>query len=345
MVRATVLLPTHDHGRLLSIAAASALSQTISDLELFIILDGADSATARAADEVAAADSRVRLFVHAKGARHGEAYRHLALQEAQGRIVCYLSDDDIWFPDHIEYLDGLLRNADFAHSQTVVVEPGGNIGVPYHGNLEDPWFREWLTGPHNFIPLSAAAHTLTAYRSLAVGWSPAPVDVWTDLHMWRKFLAAPGLRFASGGRPTVVHFPSPFRTEMTPHDRLDEMRSWWERLQMPGGWQVFRDQAVDRMAAQAAALAKERSILAAELDRVQSRLTTSEQTSVALGREREALLAAVARSEAVAARLDRELAAIKGSLAYRASRRMATIPVIGRIGRWVAAALVGRRGR
>lgn len=338
MIRATVLIPSHDHGRLLSIAAASALAQTITELEVFIVLDGADSATARAADEVAAADTRVRLFVHAKGARHGEAYRHIALQEAQGRIVCYLSDDDIWFPDHVEYLDALLQKADFAHSQTVVARPDGDLGVPHHGNLEDPWFREWLTGPHNFIPLSAAGHTLTAYRSLAVGWSPAPADVWTDLYMWRKFLAAPDIRYSSGGRPTVIHFPSPSRTKMTPEDRFAEMRSWWERLQVPGGYQALRHQAFDGMAAQAAALVRERSKVGAELERVQSTLATTEAASLVLRQEREALLA-----EAANARF--ELTAIQGSLVYRAGRRVADIPVIGRIGRWVAAALVGRRGR
>ena len=46
MVRATVLIPTHSHGPLLRLAAESALAQTVADLEVFIVLDGADGVTA-----------------------------------------------------------------------------------------------------------------------------------------------------------------------------------------------------------------------------------------------------------------------------------------------------------
>ena len=373
MVRATVVIPTHAHGPLLRLAAASALAQTVADLEVFIVLDGADAATHDAAADVANSDHRVRLFPHEKGERHGEAFRHLALQQAQGRIVCYLSDDDLWFPDHVEYLEHLLDDADFAHSLTVVAQPGGRFDIPFLGDLADPWYRDWLVGPHNFIPLAAAGHTLEAYRSLPVGWSPAPPAVWTDLHMWRKFLAAPGLRLVSGGRPTLLHFPSPPRRHMDLPARLAEMESWWERLQAPGGWQALRIEANEQLAARGGALVRERVQLEAELGEARTRLMTAEQATESMRSElatrqtrlaaseseadrRTAELAAseseanrltaeLAASESEANRLTAELAAIQGSIAYRASRRLAGVPVIGRIGRWAARALVGRGAR
>jgi hypothetical protein len=224
--------------------------------------------------------------------------------------VCYLSDDDLWAPDHLEYVEGLLDHADFAHSQTVVASVGGGVEMPYLGDLADPWYREWLTGSHNFIPLSAAGHTLAAYRELAQGWSPAPADVWTDLHMWRKFLAAPAIRSTSGGRPTVLHFPSHLRMEMTVADRLAELQSWYERVLQPGGWDAVRRTGTDHLAAHAAALQKH-----------------------ALALESGAHAAEV------------ELEAIRGSIVYRAGRRLAGVPLIGRVGRWVGAALAGRRAR
>ena len=49
----------------------------------------------RAALEPFADDERVRFLDFPKGARHGELNRHEALREARGRIVCYLSDDDL----------------------------------------------------------------------------------------------------------------------------------------------------------------------------------------------------------------------------------------------------------
>ena len=108
---ATVLIPTHNHGPTLRYAAQSALAQNIRDLEVFIVGDGMTEETKRVAVEIQCSDARVRLFDHPKGPRHGEIYRDAALREARGRIVCYLSDDDLWLPLHVETMVALLANA------------------------------------------------------------------------------------------------------------------------------------------------------------------------------------------------------------------------------------------
>ena len=344
-VRATVPIPTHEHGGLLRFASSSALAQTVRDLEVFIVLDGADPVTTRVAGEVARNDDRVRLFPNDKGERHGEAFRHLALQEARGRIVCYLSDDDLWFPDHVEYLDHLLEDADFAHSLSVVALPEGGIHTPYLGDLADPWYPEWMRQGHNFIPLSAAGHTLKAYRSLGVGWSPAPATVWTDLHMWRKFLDAPDLRLVSGGRPTLLHFPSPARQHMDLSARLAEMESWYTALQAPGARQALRVDACEPLSEQAAGLFKERQESDANLARARSQLVAAERAAAALRKQRASDQARLTETASHVERLKGEIAAIQGSIAYRASRRLAAVPVIGRLGRWVGKALFRQEGR
>lgn len=341
MVRATVVIPTHTHGPLLGLAAASALRQTVTDLELFIVLDGADIATIAAAESVADSDARVRLFRHPKGLRHGEGYRHLALREARGDIVCYLCDDDLWFPDHVEYLEGLLRASDFAHSQTVVAHPGGGTDIPHIGDLADPWYRNALLGPFNFIPLSAAGHTLEAYRSLGVEWSPAPSDVWTDLFMFRKFVVAPHARLLTGGLPTVLHFPSPQRLGMSLDARLAELESWVHALEMPDAWNRLRLKGIDLLNACAARLQRDATLLEADLRRVQVQLAESDRAAADLAARHAAdgteLAAAITQIDHLTA----ELTAIRRSVAYRAGRRLADMPVIGRLARLVGRALAG----
>ncbi len=54
-------------------------------------------------------------------ARNGEIYRHEALQLAKGKFVCYLSDDDSWFPDHLQYMEQALSKADFVHSRYMAI--------------------------------------------------------------------------------------------------------------------------------------------------------------------------------------------------------------------------------
>ena len=61
-VKATVLIPTHEHGPLLAYSVRSALAQTVRDLEVLIVGDGVDDATRNAASEMAALDPRVVFF-------------------------------------------------------------------------------------------------------------------------------------------------------------------------------------------------------------------------------------------------------------------------------------------
>ena len=114
-LEATVIIPTHDHGPMLLHSARSALAQTVEEIELFIVGDGVPEVTREIVSELKR-DERVRFFDHPKGPRHGEIYRHAALQEARGEIVCYLSDDDLCFPEHVACMRRLLSSADFAHA-------------------------------------------------------------------------------------------------------------------------------------------------------------------------------------------------------------------------------------
>jgi hypothetical protein len=240
-VLATVLIPTHSHGPLLRLAAATVLSQTVTDLELFIVLDGADAETREVAKEIADTDPRVRLFDFPKGERHGEAHRHLALQDARGGIVCYLSDDDLWFPDHVEYMAGLLSGADFANAMVAAIQPDESMENLF-GDIGRPGVRRRLVedAASNFIGLCNAGHTLAIYRSMSEGWQPAPPDVPTDLFMWRRFLANPSISTRSGGRPTSLHFAAARRREMSPAERLEELTRWSRRLADPVWRNEFR---------------------------------------------------------------------------------------------------------
>ncbi|HUW57769.1 MAG TPA: glycosyltransferase family 2 protein [Planctomycetota bacterium] len=226
---ATILVPTHNHGSTLWASVGSALRQTVSDIEVFVIGDGVPDETRDIMAEMMRGDSRVRFFDHPKGPRHGEVYRHEALREARGRIVCYLSDDDLYLPHHVERMTELLKDADFAHTVAVAVQPDGSIST-WTVDLELPVYRDELLASRNRIPFSAGGHTLSFYGQLADGWTTTPVGTPTDLYMWQKFLRHPACRFRSGRTPTVVVFPSPERGHMTAAERLQELQTWTSRI-------------------------------------------------------------------------------------------------------------------
>lgn len=224
-VTATVLVPTHEHGPLLTLAVGSALQQTVEDIEVFVVCDGATDDTLEAAEGLVKADDRVRLFIHDKGPRHGEIYRHQALQEAAGAIVCYLADDDLWLPNHVATMVGLLETADFAHAYPIGFHADGQL-YSWPGHFSLPASAQSMSEGHNFFPLSCVAHTLELYRRLPHGWRTSPPDMPTDIYMWNQILSVEGARLASGNEPTVLHFSSRIRGDKTIEDRFEELEAW-----------------------------------------------------------------------------------------------------------------------
>jgi len=234
VTRFTVLIPTYTNGELIRCAIASVLRQTEQDFELLVVSDGAPEETHAIVRDFAFADPRIRLFLFPKGERHGETWRHEALLRARGEIVCYLSDDDVWFADHLAIMGDLLVDADFGNTRhTTVINPFA-LSCPA-GNLADPAQRQRMMETRtNLFGLSFAGHRLDAYRKLPEGWAPAPEGLWTDLNMWRKWLAAPGTRAASSPLVSGLNFPAP-RRRASPADGLAEQQTWFE---------LFSDQAM-----------------------------------------------------------------------------------------------------
>ncbi|MGH2764536.1 MAG: glycosyltransferase [Actinomycetota bacterium] len=232
-IRATVVVPTFDHGPTLERSVPSALAQTVEDIEVFVVGDGVLDATREIVARLSAVDDRVRFFDNPKGPGNGEIHRHAALREASGRVVAYLSDDDLWMPEHLEELERLLADADFAHTYPIRVEPDGSIG-DWSVDLALPWYREAMLAGTNFVPLVCAGHTLAFYRKLPHGWRTRPDDTWSDLYMWQQILSVPDVRVASGARPTVLHLPSSLRRGWSGERRLKELDDWLERMSPPG---------------------------------------------------------------------------------------------------------------
>ena len=228
-VAATVLIPTHDHGPTLRYSVESALRQSMSDIEIFIVGDGVDDLSRSVIAELTRKDGRVRFFDFPKGERHGEASRHLALQEARGEMVAYLSDDDLWFPEHLERMCDALQRHNVVNVLGMCVHADGTLGT-WYGDLNHPEYRERMRGAWNFIPLSTLAHRMDFYRKLPLGWHPAPPDTWTDLHMWRKLLSHEAVDPLTLFDPTVLVFPAPARASWTLQERTRELEAWMPRI-------------------------------------------------------------------------------------------------------------------
>lgn len=345
MSAATVLVPTHDHGPTLLRSIGSALAQTVSDLEVLVVGDGVPEVTRELMAELTSSEPRVTFFDNPKGARHGEEHRHAALKEAQGEIVCYLSDDDLWLPNHVEQLRALLSEGDFAHTLPLRIDPEGRIHH-WQVDLELPFYRELLLGGENRVPYSCAGHTLELYRRLPAGWRSGPEGIPSDLHMWQQVLSVPGCRATSGTRPTVLHFPSHERGGWSSEKRLRELDTWTARMTDPAWRDAFPQHVLDAVTIKDARLDEELAAREERLREQVERLAELHDHVLALQDEQARLQEEQARLQEEQARLaalllqrERDLAMLSSSVTWRLRERLVSLPVVSAPIRWAARAL------
>jgi GalNAc5-diNAcBac-PP-undecaprenol beta-1,3-glucosyltransferase len=237
MPRVTVLIPTFDHGDTIAYPLACLREQTVQDYEVLIVGDGVPAAAESRLREIVAADARLTFHPFPKHVSRGEPNRHQVLQQARGQVVCYLTDRDLWLPDHLERMLALLDGADFAHSLGLHILPGDQWKF-FPVDLALALDRQRMERRLNRVPFSCAAHRLEAYRRLPRGWETTPPGKPTDWHMFQQFLEQPSLRTVSGTYPSALTFPSPPRKGWSGTERLAELERWRERVKTAEGRQA-----------------------------------------------------------------------------------------------------------
>ncbi|MBD9559548.1 glycosyltransferase family A protein [Ensifer sp. ENS03] len=240
----TVLLPINRSPELLPFAVESVLKQSNADFELFIICDGAPDATVACAKGLAERHPQLRVFSFEKGERHGEAHRDLALREARAPLIAQIGDDDLWLPDHLAILGTLLESVDFGNLLQAELLTDGSIAVHIDDLADETTRQRMCSTPWNFFGPSVAGYRLSAYRSLPVGWSPAPPDVWTDLHMWRKFLRHESLTFGTSFSVQCLKLSAHSRQTVETADRAKENAPIAQALLDPRQRLIYQERAM-----------------------------------------------------------------------------------------------------
>lgn len=227
--RFTVLLQVHRPPVMLPYAIETVLAQSIADLELFIVGDGAPESSLACARDYAARDPRVKVLPYPKGEHTGLAHRHSALARAEGRYIAHIGDDDLWFPNHLEELEKLLSEVDFGHTINVHVLPDGSLQT-LASDLGDRAVRErQLTAASSQFAEAVTGYRAAAYRRLPEGWTPGS-GFGPELQTWCKFLRREDIRCSTRMRVTALVFPSDARKHMSPDERGQELRTWQNRI-------------------------------------------------------------------------------------------------------------------
>lgn len=96
---ASVVIPTYNRSAFLMRAVRSALNQTLTDIEVIVVVDGSLDGTSDARRKLD--DPRVRFITHDQN-RGAPAARNTGIRAAKGAYIAFLDDDDEWLPHKLE---------------------------------------------------------------------------------------------------------------------------------------------------------------------------------------------------------------------------------------------------
>jgi glycosyltransferase involved in cell wall biosynthesis len=195
----SVIVPAYNARRHIRAALASALAQTVSDLEVLVVDDGSRDDTAAIVAMVAARDTRVRLFRQPNAGV--AAARNVALRESAGEFLALLDSDDLWDARFLEEQVGILRaRPDVQIVTGNAIEMGGardgRPARPYPDGRPDPDLAAILTDEE-------AVFIMTVFRRVVyerLGGFDEALRTNEDYDYWLRAAAA-GFVFARNDRP------------------------------------------------------------------------------------------------------------------------------------------------
>lgn len=129
----TVLVATFHRPSALRCALFSILQQTLLPQEILVIGDACEDET----EEVVAsfADPRIRFHNLPKRCGDQSAPTNYGIARARGEYIAFLSQDDLWFPDHLEKMVSKIEQtqADFVYAMQLDADPsplGWQMRIP-----------------------------------------------------------------------------------------------------------------------------------------------------------------------------------------------------------------------
>lgn len=140
MPTVSVIIPAYNAARYLAETLASALGQTLTDIEVIVVDDGSKDNTA----EVVRAFPAVR-YVHQQNAGVSAA-RNKGAAHARGEFLAFLDSDDLWHPDKLrQQVEALRQHPDSVFSRTEAVSDPSRQAAIQNGQREPG-------APHELIP-------------------------------------------------------------------------------------------------------------------------------------------------------------------------------------------------
>lgn len=187
----SVIVTTKNRPLLLEKAVNSVLSQHYQNFELIVVDDGSDPPVS-----LASQDERIRLIRH-PASKGGAAARNTGIAQSRGRYLCFLDDDDEYYPHKLDIQVRALEAAPALGAVFANIHCDRGDGVKSNWLSERFVFDQRTNLVHNRIHLLAAMIRKEALGDLRFD---ERLRRWQD----RQFFVELSLRTTIGYIPDVV---------------------------------------------------------------------------------------------------------------------------------------------
>lgn len=150
----SVVIPTRNRPYLVARAVHSALTQSLVEIEVIVVIDGPDDATLQVLRQID--DSRLRVSTFPRHLGLSDA-RNAGVSEARSQWIAFLDDDDEWLPQKLEIQ--LQTAQQSAHYYPIIScriigrTPAGDFFWPLRFPRPNEFLSEYLLCRRN--PISA----------------------------------------------------------------------------------------------------------------------------------------------------------------------------------------------
>src|SRR5690606_29446795 len=100
----SVVIPLYNKERSIKQTVQSVLDQTFTDFEIVIVNDGSTDNSLQVVENID--DQRIRIINKPNGGV--SSARNKGINEANFNWIAFLDGDDLWKPNHLEIIRGLI---------------------------------------------------------------------------------------------------------------------------------------------------------------------------------------------------------------------------------------------
>ncbi|HXD76394.1 MAG TPA: glycosyltransferase family 2 protein [Puia sp.] len=190
----SVLMTAYNREKYIREAIESVLASTYPNFELVIVDDASSDGTVAIAQEYAARDERIRLFVNPTNLGQFEN-RNLAARLSKGKYLKYLDSDDLLYPTGLDVLVSMMERFPEAGYGLCSLIQDDRRPYPFLLTPEQAYRRHFIEGVPIFqkAPLSSIIKR-TAYDAVGGFTNPqgeGDYEMWLQLSLAHQVVLMP----------------------------------------------------------------------------------------------------------------------------------------------------------